>query len=136
VGLGFVAQLVWLFPFFLLLNTGNVGLIIIALLLFTVGLGITYGPLPALYAEMFPPAIRYSGASLAYAAGSVLGGAFAPTIAQALQTSTGTVYSVAAYLSIVTVISLAVTFFVGSRVGGGRLEPVAADLTPMSARET
>lgn len=115
--IGFVAQLLWLFPFFALLSTANLGLIIVALLLFTVGLGFTYGPQPALYAEMFPTAVRYSGASLAYAVGAILGGAFAPTIAQALQSRTGTVYSVAVYLAVVTIVGLAATFFVRVRPG-------------------
>ena len=48
----------------------------------TIPLGITYGPQAALYAEMFPAKVRYSGVSVGYALGSILGGAFAATIAQ------------------------------------------------------
>ncbi|WSQ13751.1 MHS family MFS transporter [Streptomyces sp. NBC_01231] len=109
--IGFVIQLAWMFPFFALLNTANAGLVVVALVLYSIGLGLTYGPQAALFAELYPTAVRYSGAALSYAVGAVLGGAFAPMIAEALQAGTGTVYSVGVYLAAVTVIGLAVTFF-------------------------
>jgi MFS family permease len=43
-----------------------------------------YGPQAALFAELFPKTIRYSGASLGYQIGAVAGGGFAPIIATAL----------------------------------------------------
>src|SRR5699024_10484189 len=55
----------------------------------TVGLGPSYGPQSALYAEMFPVPIRFSGVSIGYAFGSIIGGAFAPLTAQALSHQTG-----------------------------------------------
>ncbi|MGP4047744.1 MFS transporter [Streptomyces sp. 2A115] len=115
--IGFVIQLAWLFPFFALLNTANTGLVVLALLLYSIGLGLTYGPQAALFSEMYPTAVRYSGAALSYAIGAVLGGAFAPMIAEALQSSTGTVYSVGVYLAAITVVGLVVTFFLKERKG-------------------
>ncbi|RKT56098.1 MFS transporter [Saccharothrix australiensis] len=115
--IGFAVQLAWMFPFFALVDTGDVGLLVLALVLFSVGLGFTYGPQAALYAELYPTAVRYSGAALSYALGAVLGGAFAPTIAEALQTSTGTVHSVGAYLAAVTVVGLVASSFVPDRRG-------------------
>ncbi|PZG16948.1 MFS transporter, partial [Spongiactinospora gelatinilytica] len=115
--IGFVVQLAWMFPFFALINTANLALMIVALILFTVGLGLTYGPQPALYAEMYPTRVRYSGAAISYAIGAILGGAFAPTIAEALQTRTGTVYAVAVYLAAVTLIGLIATFLVKDHPG-------------------
>ncbi|MER6876843.1 MFS transporter, partial [Amycolatopsis sp. NPDC000673] len=115
--IGFVIQLAWMFPFFALINTANVGLLLVALFLFSVGLGFTYGPQSALYAEMYPTTVRYSGAAISYAIGAVLGGAFAPTIAESLQTSTGTVYAVGGYLAVMTVIGLVTSFFVKDRRG-------------------
>ncbi len=115
--IGFAVQLLWMVPFFALLDTANLGLLVLALVLFSVGLGLTYGPQAALYAEMYPTRVRYSGAAISYAIGAVLGGAFAPTIAEALQSSTGTVYSVCAYLAGMTVLGLIATFFVRDRRG-------------------
>ncbi|MBD0842151.1 MFS transporter [Streptomyces sp. TRM68416] len=113
--IGFVIQLAWMFPFFGLLNTAHTGYIVLALILYSVGLGLTYGPQSALFSEMYPTAVRYSGAALSYAIGAVLGGAFAPMIAEALETSTGTIYSVAVYLAAVTVVGLVTSFFVQER---------------------
>ncbi|GAB3009005.1 MFS transporter [Streptomyces pseudoechinosporeus] len=115
--IGFVIQLAWMFPFFALLNTANIGLVVVALVLYSVGLGLTYGPQAALFAELYPAAVRYSGAALSYAIGAVLGGAFAPMIAEALQSSTGTVYSVGVYLAGVTAVGLAVTFVLKKHLG-------------------
>jgi MFS family permease len=115
--IGFVIQLAWMFPFFALVNTRDVGLLVLALVLFSVGLGFTYGPQAALYAELYPTRVRYSGAAISYAFGAVLGGAFAPTIAEALQSSTGTVYSVGVYLAVMTAIGLVTSFFIKDQPG-------------------
>jgi MFS family permease len=115
--IGFAFQLISMFPVFLLINTASIGLLIVALLVFNISLGFTYGPQAALYAEMYPTGVRYSGAAISYALGAVLGGAFAPTIAQALQTSTKTVYAVAVYLAIMTIIGLLASFFIKDRPG-------------------
>jgi MFS family permease len=77
-----------------------------------IGLGATYGPQSALFAELFEPRYRYSGASFSYAVGAVLGGGFAPLIATALQTSTGTSLSVSLYLVAVAVLSLVAVLFI------------------------
>ena len=50
----------------------------LGLIILTVGLGLTYGPQAALYTELFPASIRFSGVSISYAIGAILGGAFAP----------------------------------------------------------
>ncbi|MET9267668.1 MFS transporter [Amycolatopsis sp. NPDC004079] len=128
--IGFVIQLVWMFPFFALINTANVGLLLVALFLFSVGLGFTYGPQSALYSEMYPTTVRYSGAAISYAIGAVLGGAFAPTIAESLQTSTGTVYAVGGYLAVMTVIGLVTSFFIKDRKG------VSLSSAPANAQAT
>ncbi|WP_156993140.1 MFS transporter [Pseudonocardia acaciae] len=110
--IGFVIQLVLMFPFLALVNTANVGLLIVALLAYSIGLGLTYGPQAALYSEMYPTRVRYSGAAISYALGAVLGGAFAPTIAEALQTSTGSVYSVGVYLAAMTIVGIVASLFI------------------------
>lgn len=103
--LGFASQLIWAIPMFLLIDTGNLGLIVIAVLVFTIPIGLAYGPQSAMYAEMFPSRTRLSGVSISYAIGAILGGAFAPTIAQYLVGSTGWIGSVGIYLMVMAVIS-------------------------------
>ncbi|PSK98921.1 metabolite-proton symporter [Murinocardiopsis flavida] len=104
--LGSVWLLAWSFPFFLMLDTARLPLMLGSVLVLAVGLGLTYGPQSALYAELFPSRVRYSGASLAYAVGAVLGGGFAPFVAAALQAATGTSLSVSAYMAAVCLVSL------------------------------
>ena len=87
--LGWALQLVGVFALFPLVNTGNIGLLFAGLALLTIGLGFTYGPQAALYSELFPASIRFSGVSISYAIGAILGGAFAPMIATAIVKATG-----------------------------------------------
>lgn len=103
--IGYAALFVWMIPLFLLMETADVLLFTLAIVVLSFGLGLSYGPMSALYAEMFPPQVRYSGVSIGYALGAILGGAFAPTIAQALVRSTGSVISVGVYIMVLAVIS-------------------------------
>lgn len=95
---GYASLMVTIFPMFLLVDTGDIGLLFLGLALLTIGLGLTYGPQAAWYAEIFPASIRYSGVAISYAVGSIAGGAFAPTIATALVQATGSVLTVGWYL--------------------------------------
>ncbi len=114
---GWIAQLIGVFLLFPLVNTGSIGLLTLALVLLTVGLGLTYGPQAALYAELFPASIRFSGVSISYAIGAILGGAFAPTIAETLVKATGTTMSVTWYLAGMTVVGLVATLLLRDRSG-------------------
>ncbi len=115
--IGWIMQLVGVFTLFPLVNTGNVGLLFLGLAILTIGLGFTYGPQAALYSELFPASIRFSGVSISYAIGAILGGAFAPTIAAALVAATGTTMSVALYLAGMTLLGLTATLLLRDRSG-------------------
>ncbi len=116
---GYVLMALLCLPIFWLVAEGvaqkNPTLVGIALLLIAVPEGITYGPQSAMFAELFPVRVRLTGVSIAYALGAVLGGAFAPTIAEYLQMTFGTVVAVAPYLIVVALISLAAVFMVKDR---------------------
>jgi MFS family permease len=114
--IGWIMQLVGVFTLFPLVNTGDIGLLFLGLAILTVGLGFTYGPQAALYSELFPASIRFSGVSISYAIGAILGGAFAPTIA-ALVAATGTTMSVAFYLAGMTLLGLLATLLLRDRSG-------------------
>jgi MFS family permease len=115
--LGWVLQLVGVLAVFPLVNTGHVGMLFLGVALLTVGLGFTYGPQAALYAELFPASVRFSGVSIAYALGCVLGGAFAPTIATLLVQQTGSTDAVSWYLAGMTLVGLAATLILRDRSG-------------------
>jgi len=67
--------------------------------------GFTYGPLGTLLAELFPPEVRYTGASLTFNLASILGASLAPYIAMWLGANYGLEY-VGFYLSAAALISL------------------------------
>jgi len=115
--IGWVLQLAGVFLLFPLVNTGSVVNLTMGLVVLTVGLGFTYGPQAALYSELFPASIRFSGVSISYAIGAILGGAFAPTIAQAIVQSTGSTMGVTWYLGGMTVLGLVATLLLKDRSG-------------------
>ncbi|MDO5048869.1 MAG: MFS transporter [Actinomycetaceae bacterium] len=115
--IGFVLNLIWVFPLFMLINTGRWSMIILAILPLTIGLGLTYGPQSAMFAEIFPARVRYSGAGLAYAMGAILGGAFSPLIATYLFGKFNTTLAVSTYLFVFTLIALIGTSTIKDRTG-------------------
>jgi len=115
--IGFGLQAAIVFPIFWLVDAGGLPGLYVALLLISTGLGLTYGPLAAWYAEIFPASIRFSGVSITYAIGAVLGGAFAPMIAQMLLGATGTTAAVSGYLLIATLLGAAATLCLRDRRG-------------------
>ncbi|MEZ3155772.1 MFS transporter [Microbacterium sp. BWR-S6Y] len=104
--LGYLLLAVWAVPMWFLIDTGNIVWYFVALFVITLGLGLSYGPQAALYAEMFPANVRYSGVSIGYALGAILGGAFAPMIAEALLRSTGASWTIGAYIAVAALVSL------------------------------
>jgi MFS family permease len=55
-------------------------------------MGFVYGPLGAWLPGLFPARVRYTGVSIAFNTGGILGGALAPIVAQALSESGGLFY--------------------------------------------
>ncbi|TFD06459.1 MULTISPECIES: MFS transporter [unclassified Cryobacterium] len=103
--IGYAFLFIWAIPMFLLIDTGDIVWFALSLIILASGLGLSYGPQAALYAEMFPAQVRYSGVSIGYALGAILGGAFAPLIAQLLLDQTGQSVSIGVYLMVLAAIS-------------------------------
>ena len=95
----------WAFALFPLIDTGNYLLIIIAITGGLSFLAMQYGPQAAFYTELFSTRVRYSGASLGYQIGAILGGAFAPSIAVLLWKEFGIFY-VSVYIAVAALISI------------------------------
>jgi MFS family permease len=77
-------------------------------------MGFVYGPLGAFLPALFPARVRYTGASLAFNVGGILGGALAPMIAQALSDYAG-LWPVGLYLSGAALTSLVALFTLRER---------------------
>jgi MFS family permease len=85
-GFGIVFMGIWGLPMWLLIGsatTDNLWPIAVALIVSCIAMGFQSGPQAALFAELFPPETRYSGASLGYQAAAIIGG-MAPMVMVAL----------------------------------------------------
>jgi MFS family permease len=104
---GAFASILWLAPFFVLLETLSPGWIIIS---FVLGLGVFYpamlAPQAAYFAELFDTKTRLSGFAFAREIGSVLAGGFLPLVATALLAWAGHWWAVLVYMGVMTTITL------------------------------
>jgi len=89
-----------------MMGSGSLVLIWAFLSMALVMMGLVYGPLGAFLPGLFPARVRYTGASVAFNVGGILGGGLAPMIAQALADRGGLV-PVGLYLSGAALVSLA-----------------------------
>lgn len=119
--LGAVLMGVWSFALFPLVATGN---FILAVLGISGGLGflgVMYGPQAAFYTELFSTEVRYSGASLGYQIGAIVGGAFAPTIATILWTEYAIIW-VSVYMAVASLASFICVWML-TETSGNSLNP-------------
>ncbi|MGO2035054.1 MAG: shikimate transporter [Brevibacterium sp.] len=100
-------------PFFLALESGNlVAIIIFAVLLINIAHDAVVSVQQPLFAEMFSPEFRYSGAGVGYQLASAIAGGFTPFIATFLVgVGDGSWYLVAAYLAGGCLISIAIALY-------------------------
>ena len=103
--LGAILSGIWAFAIFPLVDTGNFWLIVLALTFGLIFLAMMYGPQAAFFTELFSTEVRYSGATLGYQFGAIIGGAFAPTIAVKLWTDFDIVW-VSAYIAFASMLTL------------------------------
>jgi metabolite-proton symporter len=104
-----VALLVVSAVFFTLVDTRSIPVLLVAMLALAFVLGCTVGPQSALFAELFPAHLRYSGASLGYQVGAILGGGIAPFMATWLYARFGSTLAISAYFVVVSLVSLVCT---------------------------
>jgi MFS family permease len=106
---GVLSLVVWAFPYFVLVNSKQPFLIVTAVAFAFFTFGAMYGPLASFVANAFPARLRYSGSSVAYAIGAVLGGGIAPMASTFLVDTFNSAFSVSTYL-----ISLALLGLIGA----------------------
>nr|PZN38644.1 MAG: MFS transporter [Actinomycetota bacterium] len=82
--IGAASAVIWAFPLFWLVNTGNVAVALIGFLGAGVVQAIMAGAQGGLFTEIFDTRTRYSGASIAYQVGGMIGGALTPIVATSL----------------------------------------------------
>ncbi len=89
-------------------SAGNIAIILGAIIMLSALAGITYGPVAALLAEMFPPRIRYSSMSIPYHIGTGYFGGFLPFISQYIVARSGNPYGGLWYTMAVVAMALIV----------------------------
>lgn len=94
-----------------LLGSGSTWQITLFLAIELFLMGATFAPMGALLPELFPTAVRYSGAGMAYNLGGILGASLAPYIAQQLVLHGGLSW-VGGYISVAATISLLAALWV------------------------
>ncbi|WP_089098453.1 MFS transporter [Streptomyces hyaluromycini] len=142
---GAVAVGAYAFALFPLVDTGSTGLLVLALVL---GQSLVhpmmYGPLAALYTELFSTRSRYTGASLGYQIAG-LGAGFAPLIFTEVQADTGSgatllISAIIAGFCLLTVVCLALlgetsrTDLTGTGADAGAQAHLPADGRPETAQ--
>ncbi|WP_406167015.1 MFS transporter [Streptomyces sp. NBC_00996] len=135
--LGAVGIALWAVPLFLLIDTGSLVWLAVGTFVASCFLSIMYGPQAALFAELFTPEMRYTGASLGYQIAAVFGGGLAPFVMVLLLEATGTSMAVSAYIIGLAAIALvSIRILVGRAAAGEGRVPEAPEVPAVSARES
>ena len=124
--LGALLSAAFIYPFFLMIRTGQPGMVHLAFALAFFFLAIYFGAVTTYAAELFPTEVRYSAGALAGQIGAVLGGGLAPLIAAlVMRAAGGAWWPVAVYVSASLLISCACTLVL-RETKGTDLDAVAA----------
>ena len=86
-------------------GSGSLGVVALFLCVGLFTMGLVYGPLASLLPQMFTARVRYTGVSIAFNVGGILGGGLAPVVAQGLADRAGLAY-VGLYISGAAVLTL------------------------------
>ncbi|MFD5076765.1 MFS transporter [Streptomyces sp. NPDC058371] len=103
---GCAAAAVWMFPMVALLSTGEPLLMFLGFLVALLAFITMFAVIAAYLPELYEPRVRCTGAAVGYNLGGVLGGALTPIVATAVSQGEGVPWGVAAYLTVIALLSL------------------------------
>lgn len=112
---GIVVMTVAPFAWFPLLDSKSFPLMALGFLLLFAGFAANYGVQGAFCPRLFPTVLRYSGMSISYNVGGLLGGAISPIIATSLLGEFDSWMPIAFYMAAAGVIALAASAFLRER---------------------
>ncbi|WP_326731657.1 MFS transporter [Streptomyces phaeochromogenes] len=118
---GAILAMVWAFPLFALINTGRPVLITLGMSVGMIAFAALFAPMGAFLPELFATRYRYTGASVAYNASSIIGGGVSPLLATQFIASTGSSLPVSGYVALIALICAVCVWFLR--------ETYTADLT-------
>lgn len=112
---GIVGMAVLPYLWFMSLGSGSTLLMLLGFLLLFIPYAANYGVMPTFYTHIFPTGVRYTGMSIGYTLGAVLGSGLAPIVATFLLDRTGDWPAIALYMSAAGVISFVAALFMHER---------------------
>ncbi|MGK5172184.1 MFS transporter [Geodermatophilus sp. CPCC 205761] len=104
--IGALTAVLWPLPMFALVNTGNAAAALLAFVVAAFVQGIMAGAQGGLFTEIFEVKTRYSGISIAYQLGGMIGGAVTPIAATALYGAYESSTPIAIYVAVLSLVSL------------------------------
>jgi MFS transporter, MHS family, shikimate and dehydroshikimate transport protein len=109
---GLVFCVIYIFPFFWLLNSAEPLLVVLSLVIaLAIGHSAMYAPEASFFAELFDTRTRYSGASIGYQVAPIVGGGIAPAICTALLAWSGSYWPIALYMIAMGLIGVVSVYF-------------------------
>jgi MFS family permease len=103
---GAVAAVVWPLPMFALVDSRSTGLALLAFVVAAIVQGLMAGAQGGLFTEIFDVRYRYSGISIAYQLGGMIGGAVTPIVATALFGAFRSSTPIALYVTALSLLTL------------------------------
>ncbi|WP_432845559.1 MFS transporter [Amycolatopsis sp. CA-161197] len=128
--LGAVTAVLWPVPMFLLVDTGAAGPAFVSFAVAALVQGIMAGAQGGLFTEIFDVRVRYSGISIAYQLGGMVGGAVTPLVATALFGASGSSTAVALYVAALSLVSLVAAVGLSVRRATSTEDRSAASVRP------
>ena len=126
---GIVGMAVMPYAWFTLLDTASMPLMLLGFALLFIPYAANYGVMPTLFAHVFPVGVRYTGMSIGYTMGTVLGSGLAPIIATFLLDRTGDWPAIALYMTATAGVSFVAALFLRERSDEPAADGVLADVT-------
>ncbi|MBM7366889.1 MFS transporter [Gordonia hydrophobica] len=109
-GIGIALMGVWAIPMWLLIahaGPGTTWPLAVALIMSCVAMAFQTGPQPALFAEIFPAELRYSGATLGYQFAAIVGGMSPMVMVAVINGQVDNIWRIGPVLTLLAVIALA-----------------------------
>ncbi|GAA5167385.1 MULTISPECIES: MFS transporter [Amycolatopsis] len=132
---GALTAVAWAFPLFALINTRNLFAAAVAFFVAAVVQAIMAGAQGALFTELFSTRLRFTGASVAYQLGGLVGGAVGPLVSTALFGAFHSSVPLALYLALICAASLGAALLLRPVSLPGREKAVAEVELPGLASE-
>jgi MFS family permease len=132
--IGAVVMIAFAFAFFTALESSDAGLAVPLLAFALVPYALMFGPEASLISRTFDPAWRYSGSSLAFNIGGIVGGGLAPLLSQTLLLRFGSGIAIAIYIAVGCLVGILASLLLqrtalarDSAIAATLVEPVKAE---------